>query len=91
MALACLQLEREPCEPACRVSQRIEQPIVRSHSPMETECKLLPFSLAEFRGAARVGGVVLCPEWVPVATGTFCLLRAVGWSRPEVQLTRKGC
>ena len=33
VALACLQLEREPCEPACRVSQRIEQPIARSHSP----------------------------------------------------------
>ena len=48
MALACLQLEREPCEPACRVSQRIEQPIVRSHSPNGDRVQTLPLSLAEF-------------------------------------------
>jgi hypothetical protein len=43
-------------------------------------------------GAARVGGVVLCPEWVPRCDWhVLPSPRAVGWSRPEVQLTRKGC
>jgi hypothetical protein len=77
VALACLQLEREPCEPACRVSQRIEQPIARSHSPNWRPSANPTALLGRIPcGAARVGGVVLCPEWVPVATGTFCLLRA---------------
>jgi hypothetical protein len=55
--------------------------------------KPLPLSLAEFL-VVPLGSavVVLCPAWVPVATGTFCLLRSAGGcARPEVQLTRKGC
>ena len=60
MALACLQLEREPCEPACRVSQRIEQPIVRSHSPnWRPSANPLPLSLAEFLMVA-LGLAVWC-------------------------------
>jgi hypothetical protein len=49
---------------------------VRTH-PLETELQTPTALLGRIPcGAARVGGVVLCPEWVPVATGTFCLLRA---------------
>jgi hypothetical protein len=60
--------------------------------PMETECKPLPLSLAEFL-VVPLGLAVWCfaLNGFPLDWHVLPSPRAVGWSRPEVQLTRKGC